>query len=64
MQKDKIKPKASENKAKDTETKQKRKELAAELGELTFERAKLTECLNENAKRSNEVATEMEKLSG
>jgi len=43
---------------------QKRKELATELGELTYERAKLTEQLNKNAKRSNEVATEMEKLSG
>ena len=48
----------------DNETKERRKELAAELGELTFQRAKLTEKLNENAKRSNEVGMEMEKLGG
>lgn len=46
------------------EEKQKRKELAAELGELTFERAKLEQKLNKNARRSNEIGTEMEKLDG
>lgn len=39
-----------------------RRNLAAELGELTFERAVLTKKLNENAKRSNEIGTAMEAL--
>lgn len=54
--------KTSENNAKDVETKQRRKELAAELGELTLKRAKLVQVLNEISSRCNGIATAMEKL--
>ena len=40
---------------------EKRKELMTELGELTFKRAKLQQELNENARRSNEIGTLIEK---
>ncbi|GAH31762.1 unnamed protein product, partial [marine sediment metagenome] len=52
----------SKNKAENA--KWRRKELAAELGELTFKRVKLTKELNENAQRSNEIGDEMEKFNG
>ena len=42
--------------------KQKRFNLAAELGELTYERAILERRLNTNAKRANQLGTEMEKF--
>ena len=35
--------------------------LMAELGELTFRRAKLEAELNKNAQRSNEIGAELEK---
>lgn len=54
--------KATEDKATDVDTKKKRKELAAELGELTFKRAKVLEQLNGINKRCNQIATEMEGL--
>lgn len=36
--------------------------LHTELGELTYEMAKLREQLNQKAKRSNEIGQELEKL--
>lgn len=56
--------KATDTKAKDVETKrkEKRKTLAAELGELTLTRAKLTAQVNRIDARSNQIATEMESL--
>lgn len=61
-----MKPKASENKAGNVETakinREKRKALAAELGELTLQRIKLSEQLNQNAARSNQIAAQMERL--
>lgn len=63
---DKKKPKikATENTAKDveTKTKERRKNLAAELGELTLYRAKLADQLNQVAKKCNQIATQMESL--
>ena len=60
------KPKAKENLAKDVETKKvnaaKRKELAAELGELTLHRAKLAGQLNKVDARMQQLAEQMEKL--
>lgn len=56
-----MKPKAKDNKAEDVETKP-RKELAAELGELTLQRAKLVARLNQIAGRCNQIATKMESL--
>jgi len=65
------KPKVATNKAEDLETKNKErsKNLAAELGELTFQRAKLNDQakllndqLNKNATKSNQIATQMEAL--
>ena len=38
-----------------------RKELLAELGELTYRRAKLQAELNKNAQRSNEIGNLLEK---
>ena len=38
-----------------------RKKLMAELGELTFKRAKLQAELNKNAQRSNEIGAILEK---
>lgn len=58
----KEKPKASENLAKDIETKGRRKELAAELGELTIEISKLTQELRAKQQRGGQIATEMESL--
>ena len=60
------KPKAKENLAKDVETKKvnaaKRKELAAQLGELTLHRAKLADQLNKVDTRMQQLAMQMEKL--
>ena len=42
-------------------TPKKRKELFAELGELTYRRAKLEIELNKNAQRSNEIGNLLEK---
>lgn len=38
------------------------KELATELGELTYERAVKTKQINENAQRCNEIGAAMEAL--
>jgi hypothetical protein len=54
--------KATENKAKDVETKNKRKDLAAQLGEAVIRREKLTQQLNQESELCNRLATEMEKL--
>ena len=56
------KPEASENKAKDTETKGRRKDLAAELGELTIIISRLTEKLRTAQQRGGQIAAEMERL--
>lgn len=58
----KNKPKASENKAKDVETKNKRKDLAAQLGEAVIRREKLAQRLNQEAELCNRLATEIEEL--
>ena len=39
-----------------------KKRLYEELGKLTYERVKLTNMLNANAQRSNEIGTELEKI--
>ena len=61
------KPKATENTAKDVETakvnKAKRKELAAELGELTLLKAKLVGQVNQITERQRQLAEEMEQLA-
>lgn len=54
--------KASENKAKDIETKPKRKELAAELGENILVRAKLAEQVRQIDARNSQIAQQMEAL--
>lgn len=56
------KPKATENTAKDVETKAKRKELAAELGELTLLKTKLIGQVNQITERQQQLAEEMERL--
>lgn len=48
-------------KAKDDKAKESRTKLAAELGELTLQRAKLVEQLNRINTRSNQIAVAMEK---
>ncbi len=58
------KPKASENKAKDVETKNKRKDLCAQLGEAVIRREKLTMRLNQESELCNRLATEIEGLNG
>jgi len=58
------KPKASENKAKDVETKSRRKELAAELGELILRRVKLVGQIKQIDARNDEIAKQMELLNG
>lgn len=42
-------------------TQDERTQLEAELGRLTIARAKLQQAANENAQRSNEIATQLEK---
>jgi len=60
------KPKSTKNKANDVETKkvnkEKRKTLAAELGELTIVRAKLATQLNQISTRCNQLATQIEAI--
>lgn len=59
-------PKATENKAEDVETakinKEKRKTLAAELGELTLLKTKLVGQVNQITERQRQLAEEMEQL--
>lgn len=50
------------NKAKDVETKSKRKDLCAQLGEAVIRREKLTIQLNRESELCNRLATEIEKL--
>ncbi len=47
---------------KDFETKSKRKDLAAQLGEAVIRREKLAQRLNRESELCNRLATEMEKL--
>ncbi|GAH36453.1 unnamed protein product [marine sediment metagenome] len=60
------KPKATKNKANDVETKkanrEKRKTLAAQLGELTIVRAKIADQLNQVTTKCNQLATQMEAI--
>ena len=60
------KPKATENKAKDVETKGiikgNRKDLAAELGELTIVRSNLVAQTRQIDARMNQIAEQMENL--
>jgi len=58
------KPKATENKAKNVETKSKRKDLCARLGEAVIRREKLTRQLNQESELCNHLATEIEKFGG
>ena len=70
----KNKPKATDNKAKnlllknttkvvkDFETKSKRKDLAAQLGEAVIRREKLAQQLNQESELCNRLATEIEKF--
>lgn len=45
------------------EQKEKRKELAAELGELTLERAELADQLNKVITRQGQIAVEIKQLA-
>ncbi len=54
--------KASENTAKDIETPPNRKDLAAELGEITLQRAKLAAALNQLDLKCRQIAVEIEGL--
>lgn len=56
------KPKATENKVEDVEAKSRRKNLAAELGELVIEREKVAKHLNAMSQRCNQLATAIESL--
>lgn len=56
------KPKATKNKAKDVETKPKRKDLAAKLGENMLMRARLAEQLRQIDAQNNQIAQQMETL--
>ena len=49
-------------KPKDIETKSKRKDLAAQLGEAVIRREKLTIQLNKESELCNRLATEIESL--
>ena len=53
---------ASQNRAKVVETKSKRKDLCAQLGEAVIRREKLTMRLNQESNLCNRLATEIEKL--
>lgn len=53
--------KATKNLAKDV-TKDKRKDLAAQLGEAVIRREKLAQKLNQESELCNRLATEMENL--
>jgi hypothetical protein len=58
----KKKLKATENKVKDVVTKDKRKDLAAQLGEAVIRREKLALQLNQESELCNRLATEIERL--
>lgn len=56
------KPKATENKAKDVETKNIRRDLEAQLGRAVMKQSKMTEELNKQSALCNRLATEIENL--
>lgn len=53
---------ATQNKAKDVETKNNRRDLCAQLGEAVIRREKLTIQLNKESNLCNRLATTIEKL--